>query len=310
MPFQQRRFRPDDPHDIQRVRAMIHAGVRAYPHSYFHVGVLQWWIYYDPTDENLLYNNVYVWEDDHAEIVGLLLYIQRYLEFEMIVHPRARGSLLESEMIAFAEAQLHRRIHHDAMHIEAICVFMEDVHRRALLDRLGYMGGEMLTRLWIDLTKPLPAPALPAGFTFLEAMRDSDEYIEKRVEVHVNAFTRSLMTPRMYAQFMRTAPSYDPVLDVVCVAPDGAFVAFALVWWDEVLKWGDFEPVGTHQTYQRQGIGKAVMLEALRRLKALGATHAHVACHTDHLGTRAFYKACGFQEVTTIYSYKKDVAGR
>lgn len=308
--FYQRLFRPDDPDDLLRVRAMIDAGVRAYPHSYFHVGVLQWWVYYDPTDEDIAHRNVYVWEDAHGDIVGLLFYVRHYLEFEMIVHPRARGSCLESEMIAFAEAQLRCGVHHDALHFEAICVFLDDIYRRALLDRLGYMGEPTLTRLWIDLTQPLPTPVLPKGFAFLPAMRDDAAYLAQRVGAHVNAFTRSLMTPHMYAQFMRSAPLYDPALDVVAVAPDGTFAAFALTWYDDALQWGEFEPVGTRQAYQRQGIGRAVMLEGLRRLKARGATHAHVACHAEHLGTRAFYRACGFREVTTVYSYKKELARR
>ncbi|MGI8859588.1 MAG: GNAT family N-acetyltransferase, partial [Rubrobacteraceae bacterium] len=39
---------------------------------------------------------------------------------------------------------------------------------------------------------------------------------------------------------------------------------------------GLFEPVGTHPVHRRKGFGLAVMMEGLRRLRALGAEDALV----------------------------------
>ena len=53
----------------------------------------------------------------------------------------------------------------------------------------------------------------------------------------------------------------------VVVAPDGRFAAFTNLWIDQVNRSMLFEPVGTHSDFRRQGLGKALMLYALRRMR-------------------------------------------
>ncbi len=48
---------------------------------------------------------------------------------------------------------------------------------------------------------------------------------------------------------------------------DGELVAFCTLWLDPVTRTGYFEPCGTDPDHQRKGLGKAVMLEAMRRAK-------------------------------------------
>src|SRR5262245_26323549 len=94
------------------------------------------------------------------------------------------------------------------------------------------------------------------------------EYADRRADVHFSAFSPgSRMTPEAYRHFM-TAPSYDPALDTVVVAPDGRFAAFTMGWTSNHL--GQVEPVGTRAELRRRGLGKAVLLEGLRRFKDRG----------------------------------------
>jgi len=58
------------------------------------------------------------------------------------------------------------------------------------------------------------------------------------------------------------------------------------------LAW--FEPVATHPEHQGKGIGKAIILEGLKRLKELGAKTAYVS--TRGLNQSKFYKSVGFIE--------------
>jgi len=106
--------------------------------------------------------------------------------------------------------------------------------------------------------------------------------------------------------FMRS-PVYDPNLDIVAVAPDGQIRAFCIVWMDPVNKVGLFEPVGTHPDFQRKGLGKAVMLEGFRRLRAGGMRQAIVSTFEDNLAAIKLYESVGFQIVNHLGTYEKDV---
>jgi mycothiol synthase len=67
-------------------------------------------------------------------------------------------------------------------------------------------------------------------------------------------------------------PLYRRDLDMVAIAPGGEIAAFCTLWYDDVTRTGYFEPVATVPEHQRRGLGKAVMAEAMRRIKRLGAT--------------------------------------
>ena len=60
-----------------------------------------------------------------------------------------------------------------------------------------------------------------------------------------------------------------------------AIAAFCTVWFDDVTRTGEFEPVGVAPEYQGRGLGKAIMCEGLRRLKRLGAADATVAGYSE-----------------------------
>ena len=91
------------------------------------------------------------------------------------------------------------------------------------------------------------------------------------VEVHRSAFQPSRFREDVYA-FVRSTPAYRADLDCVVEAPDGSIAAYTLAWFDEVNAVGQFEPVGVHADHRRLGLGRAVGLYALRRLRELGAT--------------------------------------
>ena len=53
------------------------------------------------------------------------------------------------------------------------------------------------------------------------------------------------------------------------------------------------------------GLGKAVMLEGLRRLQKLGARVAFVTAVHDNLGARRLYESLGFETVNRERLYGK-----
>ena len=70
---------------------------------------------------------------------------------------------------------------------------------------------------------------------------------------------------------------------------------------------GEFEPVGTRPAFRRQGLGKAVIAEGLRRLKARGATDAIVYTPHSNGSAVALYESAGFRIAGSEYDYVKQV---
>lgn len=106
-----------------------------------------------------------------------------------------------------------------------------------------------------------------------------------------------------FARFMRS-PAYNHELDVVAAATDGKIGAFCIVWLDEVNKVGLFEPVGTHPSFQRKGLGAAVLTEGLLRLKARGMRQAMVCTSEDNLPALRLYEKVGFRINYKLMSYQ------
>lgn len=139
-------------------------------------------------------------------------------------------------------------------------------------------------------TPPSDAPLL-AGFS-VRAVSGLEEW-QRRVDVHRAAFAPSRFTVEGYRN-VRATPNYRGDLDLVAVAPNGDFAAYCLVWYDEASRVGEYEPVGAHPDWRRQGVTRAVVTEGLRRLHALGAKWAIVLTSSENTPAVRLYESCGF----------------
>jgi GNAT superfamily N-acetyltransferase len=146
-------------------------------------------------------------------------------------------------------------------------------------------------------------PELPDGYR-VRTVEEGDW--SSRVEAHRSAFHPSRLRADLYA-FARSTPAYRADLDCVVEAPDGSIAAFTLAWLDEVNSVGQFEPVGTHADHRRRGLGRAVGLFALQRLRELGAATALVECRGDaaYPVPAQLYESLGFREVSRTLAYRR-----
>jgi len=78
-------------------------------------------------------------------------------------------------------------------------------------------------------------------------------------------------------------------LNVVVVAPDGNFVSYCGMWFEPVHSIAYVEPVATDPDYRRTGLGRAAVLEGIRRCGEMGARVAWVG------STMPFYRSLGFR---------------
>lgn len=153
---------------------------------------------------------------------------------------------------------------------------------------------------WIQFNKreltDLPNPVLPEGFLFLTA---GDVSVAQAVKAHRDAWPRSTFTETAFERVRQTWP-YRADLHALIKAPGGTLVASAIIWFDDVTRTAEFEPVGTHPDFRRQGLGTALQLHGMHLAKAAGAEQMLVAClgAAAHPAARNMYYGVGFRPFT------------
>jgi ribosomal protein S18 acetylase RimI-like enzyme len=290
--------------DLEKMKSVVLEGRKVSPHSgYPHIGDLNWWLFYGAQVRGRnLADIITLWEDEEGRTVGWVF--AEDCQFDMAVLPEFRGSPVEAHITAWGIENLTPFARTENKPIE-IFACADETARQTMLNDMGCVyAKDYLVYFSQSLTKVLPEPALPAGFAFFDTMPVKDA--DQRADVHFNAFRPSRMTAAAYSHFM-TAPDYDPTLDVVVLAPDGTFAAFAMGWLDPVNKIGVFEPVGTRDTRRRLGLGRAALLEGMHRMQARGMETATVCAHAHNEGNLAFYRSAGFHPTNRILVYSKAV---
>ena len=146
-------------------------------------------------------------------------------------------------------------------------------------------------------------PVVPPGYR-LTTMADYDDFAS-RSAAHRSAFAPSRFTDEVYEAVRREAP-WRADLDCVAVAPDGSVAAYTIAWLDARNRVGELEPVGVRTEEQRRGLGRAICLYALGRLREEGAETAIVGSRGDdaYPAPRLLYESIGFRELWRHLPYR------
>lgn len=292
--------------DLELMKDLLRAAKREYPYSGIHIGDLDWWVFYDPSGVPLQ-DKVRLWFDGE-QLAAWMWSNLHHSDYELFIHPAYRGTPQQDAVLMQTIDALSTRIRQQPREDDSKPQITgypneDETAHIALLERLGFSRSEYLINFAQDIRGTLPAPVLPDGFTFLERMRPEDA--EQRALAHKDAFQpHSKMTPDYYRAFMN-APGYDPELDIVAAAPDGTIVSYAMGWIDADNRLSVFEPVGTRYEFHRRGLGKAALLEGLRRLQSRGVETALVSCKADKPGNVIFYQSAGFQICNRVLAFTK-----
>ena len=89
-------------------------------------------------------------------------------------------------------------------------------------------------------------------------------------------------------------------LSMTAVNQSGENVAYCCLWYNEKTDYAYVEPVCTIPSYRGKGVAKALIYEALNRVKKLGAKQAYVISDMD------FYKRLGFENDVHFTFYWKN----
>ncbi len=215
------------------------------------------------------------------------------------VHPD-RPDLLDEILLWYAE---------QAEGIDR-CVIPQDADAdmRARLPAHGYTldeeeaGDDGDWHLWN--ARPLANlsdPVLPPGCRFRSA---ADVGPQAATRAHQDAWHPSSFQSNAMGGVQAVWPYRDD-LHVLVEAPDGTLVATAIIWFDPVSRTAEFEPVGTHRDYRRQGLATALMWHGMHQARAAGADTMLVACVGSNArpAARELYFGVGFTPLSRDVPY-------
>ncbi len=246
---------------------------------------------------------VRIWETDNGKIIGAVHPEGKGGNTFLQLHPDFR--FLEEEMIAWAEDNLFTT-NKEGKRCLNIFVFEYDSPRRLILEKRGYKkteSGGVLRRLRFG-NQFLPKSELADGYTLDVIHGDNMNDYQKLADLLNAAFNRDFHKAEEFNTFSKYAPSYCKNMDLVAVTPDGSYAAYAGIPYNKDKLYGIFEPVCTHPDHQRKGLAKALMIEGLNRLKALGASDVYVGTG-DQIAASKLYDSIGFTEAYKEYLWQK-----
>jgi GNAT superfamily N-acetyltransferase len=247
---------------------------------------------------------IQVWETADGDIVGAV-HPEGKSDAYLELHPDYRR--LENEMFAWAEEHLSAPSGDSLQRCLYVYAWEYDALRRRLLSERGYEKLDeygVVRRLRFGGWSLPPRPPLAEGYTLRTTNPDDLADCQRIADLLNAAFRRDFHNAAEYQNFTRLAPSFRNELDLVAVAPDGSFAAYVAMPYEEPNREGIFEPVCTHPDHRQKGLAKALMIEALHRVRALGAATATVETG-DMAPANALYDSIGFSEVYYGYTWRK-----
>ncbi len=278
----------DHARDFERVGRFL---VRTYRTAGGHINWPQprWeYMHYHPLIRGIDLDSIGVWET-RSGIVAVVHPEHRmgtaYFEIDPEYHA------LKAELLRHAE----ERVSSCADGVRRLRAYINDADEdfQKLAAARGYTRtAESESMAHRVIAARFPETPLPAGFRLGSLAEDND--LRKVDRALWRGFNHPGEPPSDGIddrRFMQSAPNFRKDLNVVVEAPDGSFVSYCGMWYEPVHSIAYVEPVATDPTYRRMGLGRAAVLEGVRRCGELGAT---VACVGS---TQPFYLALGFRSV-------------
>ena len=239
-----------------------------------------------------------VWEDA-GEIVALATYEHRLGDAYFAFDP-AHANLKEA-LLGPAAEHLYRELGNGRRALRAY-ISDGDAEFELVAESQGFKkdvhAPEPMS--FLAIPSPFPPIELPAGFR-LQSLADENDLGKVHRVLH-RGFIHSGEPPEEglpERERMQSTPNFRKDLTIVTVAPSGDYASFGGIWFEAVNQIAYVEPVATDPDYRFMGLGKAVVLEGVRRCGELGATVAYVG------STQAFYLAMGFQRIFALYPWVK-----
>jgi len=233
-----------------------------------------------------------IWENN-GEITAVVNYESSLGEAFFQLHPQAKA--IKPDLLDYAERNLYGTRDSGEKYLQA---FINDIDQEFLeiVQARGYEHIPERDRpmMKFRISSSLPEIELPDGFR-LKSLEEENNLV-KIHRVLWRGFNHPGEPPQEEIEGrikMQSGPNYRHDLNIVVEAPNGYFVAYSGLWFKPVNRYAYVEPVATDPDYRRLGLGRAAVLEGIRRCGIEGATVAYVG------SDQAFYHSLGFEPVYT-----------
>ncbi len=233
-----------------------------------------------------------LWEDN-GKIVGIATFDTVLGNAYCLTYPDY--SYLKRDMLIYSKSNLRGEKGF------GIVIPDSDVFYQDIAAELGFKATTSTEKnavFYIDKTST--SYTLPSGFS-ITSMKDNYERYKYR-SVLWKGFNHELNGEGNLVYTSETDKSVDnemlrPFVDlnlkIAVVNPDGDFVSYCGMWYEEKAGFAIIEPVATAPAYRKMGLGKAAVLEGIKRVAELGAKTVFVG------SGQQFYYSIGMRPFAT-----------
>jgi mycothiol synthase len=265
-----------------------------------------------------------LWEDESGRLAAFAMLLalpdeqaaSAYFYFK--IHPDARDTDLAEDVLAWGEGRVREiGVERGLPPVLKPDANEKDNYARDFLESHGYTPVRYFFLMRRPLNEPIPEHQLPEGFTLRHINPESDSDVERWIEMFNLSFIDhwdfhpATIERRRYRM---SSPHYHAERDLIAVAPDGTFAGFCLCMInpeDNALKGrneGWIAVLGTRRGYRKIGLGRAMLLAGLHRLKADGMDTAALGVDAENpTGALGLYESVGFEKSESEIAYRKDL---
>lgn len=261
----------------------------------------QWgrWEWFFSLDFNALdkdsLSRIGVWEAG-GEIEALATFEENFGETYFCAD--SRYNALKPEMLAYARDTMGK----DGRHLALIGDTDREFQRAAFA--YGYRPTQDREHnSMLDISPENVRYTLPEGYSVTSLADDYD--LLKYHRVLWRGFNHGDDPPEAPEEIESrrrslSGPGVDLSLKIAVTAPGGNFVSYCGMWYKPGTRYALVEPVATDPAYRRMGLGRAAVLEGVKRCAELGAKQALVG------SSQQFYYSIGFypHSTGTFWEYK------
>lgn len=255
--------------------------------EHFHWGRFEWMHTHSLLDEDKL-TSIAMFKDENDKIVGLITYDTRYSDRVYLIHSISDKDLLNKMVDTVLESEEGRVVIKVNSRDWDLCeVLQERQFERKRKD---------VSVLELDMTRDLEYK-ISDEYTISPQDMDVDNW-QYQLVIH-KGFNHKDIPEKWDDKVLALTPNEKAELKTFAIAKD-EYCAHCGLWYSE----GDsayVEPVVTIPQHRKRGLAKAVIYEACKRARILGAKRAIV------LSDQEFYYRIGFESSSEVYCWEKSI---